>query len=424
MKVLHINHSDEVGGAARAAYRLHSSLRIIDVESRMRVIQATSRDWTIIGPKNKFDRLRSTSLAYAGALISKAASSSNRILHTPSLFSAISASEINSHSVDIVNLHWLGKETLSISQISRINKPLIWTLHDMWAFCGAEHVTEDDRWREGYSYTNRPAGESRFDINSWTWNRKKRTWKIPIHIVSPSRWLADCVRKSNLMADWPITVIPNPIDTYKWCPVEKTEARSLLQLPIEKKLILFGAIGGTGEKNKGFGHLEATLKILKNNQGIEDLELVILGERTPENPKNYGFPTHYLGHFHDDISLRLLFSAADAVVIPSRIENLPNMALEAHACGTPVVAFNIGGLPDIVSHRESGYLARPYDEKDLASGIEWVLSNKNITKIRDEARRIICKNFNYDIISNKYLCLYQDVVKLNSLRVRGIQCHE
>jgi glycosyltransferase involved in cell wall biosynthesis len=293
---------------------------------------------------------------------------------------------------DIVNLHWIGRllnnETVSIEEIGKLEKPLVWTLHDQWAFCGAEHYTSpplpgetassDERFADGYSPASRPAHESGPDLNRRTWLRKRRAWRRPIHVVCPSHWLADCARRSTLMGDWPITVIPNPIDLTVWAPCEQAQARALLGLPADPPLVLFGAMGGGADPRKGADLLLDALQRLRSQVAgtpLQQLELVVFGQSRPAEPPDLGFPIHYSGHLHDDISLRLLYVAADVFVISSRQDNLPNTGLEAHACGTPVVAFASGGLVDIVDPQITGALAEPFDPHSLAVAIRWVLED-------------------------------------------------
>ena len=289
---------------------------------------------------------------------------------------------------DLLHLHWLGDGTLSIEEIGRLPMARVWTLHDQWAFCGAEHYTSpplpgetdssDERFAEGYSPASRPDHETGPDLNRRTWLRKRRAWRKPIHIVCPSRWLADCARRSSLMGDWPIKVIPYPIDLNVWAPCDQAQARALLGLPARLPLVLFGAMGGSADPRKGADLLLEALQRLRSQvpgTPLEQLELVVFGQSRPPQPPDLGFPIHYSGHLHDDLSLRLLYAAADVFVIPSRQDNLPNTGLEAHACGTPVVAFATGGLVDIVDHHITGALAQPFDPLSLAAAMGWVLED-------------------------------------------------
>jgi glycosyltransferase involved in cell wall biosynthesis len=306
-------------------------------------------------------------------------------------------------------VHWINGEMMSISDIGQLIKPVVWTLHDMWAFCGAEHYTEDFRWRDGYTPNNRPSYEGGFDLNRWTLERKRKHWKRPMHIVTPSRWLAECAKQSVLMRDWPITVIPNAIDTNVWQPVEKTLARQLLHLPPDLPLLLFGAIGGTQDPRKGFDLLRAALNHLRGQ--LPGLELVVFGQLAPKEPVDMGFPVHYTGHLHDDVSLRLLYSAADVIVVPSRQEAFGQTASEAHACGTPAVAFDNSGLVDIVRHQQTGYLAKAFDAEDLAQGIQWVLADPaRHSELCTNARNDAVARFSCPVVSAQYMQVYNAAI--------------
>jgi len=377
-KILSINHSDINGGAARAAYRIHHALRGQGIDSQMLVNQASAGDWTVTGPVGKLNMAMAALCGPLGGQLTKTLKTGNPILHSPAIIPSGWPKRLNHSDADVIHLHWVAGEMMSIADIGRITKPIVWTLHDMWAFCGAEHYTEDTRWRDGYTANNRPIYESGFDLNRWTASRKLKYWKRSINAVAPSRWLADCARQSVLMRDWPISVVPNAIDTAVWQPVDKALTRQMLQLPPALPLLLFGAMGGGQDPRKGFDLLQAALKHLRAQSPtpLPDLELVVFGQLAPKDPPDIGFPVHYTGHLHDDVSLRLLYSAADALVIPSRQDNLPNTGVEAHACGTPVIAFDATGLPDIVSHHQTGYLAKAFDPIDLAAGIQWVLADR------------------------------------------------
>ena len=149
-------------------------------------------------------------------------------MHSPQIFSSpFWLKAINESDADIIHLHWFQNEMISVSDISKIKKPLVWTLHDMWGFCGAEHISYDRRWKEGYLKKNRPVGEGHFDLNRWTWIRKKKYWKDPINIITPSDWMKQNVKISYLMKKWPVYSIPNAIDMKIWKPVDKNLSRNI-----------------------------------------------------------------------------------------------------------------------------------------------------------------------------------------------------
>ena len=292
----------------------------------------------------------------------------------------------------------------------------------MWAFSGAEHYTEGHRYREGYSAANRPPHESGFDLDRWTWRRKQRHWRRPFQIVTPSRWLASCVEQSAMMGDWPVAVVPNPIDTEVWRPIDKRHARQLLNLPPDAPILLFGALGGDEDPRKGFDLLRDALQQLRgrsNGQELKGLELVVFGQLASSQETPLGFPVRHTGYLHDDEKLRLLYSAADAVAVPSRLEAFGQTASEAHACGTPVVAFNTGGLADIVVHRETGYLAKPFDVEDLAAGIEWVLRAKaSGPGLGIAARERACLLWDSPVVARQYAEVYAKL--LDAVRAKHL----
>ena len=408
MKIIHLNNADTSGGAARAAYRIHHSLLNSGLHSRMWVNVENSGDWTVSGPKDRWRKAFVQMRRHSVFPILKTMQTQNSILHSPAILHSSWSKIINQSDSDIAHLHWIGGEMASISDIGSIKKPVVWTLHDMWAFCGAEHVSWDERWREGYTRKNRPPSERGFDINRWTWNRKIKHWKHPFNIVAPSRWLAECVQDSVIMRDWPVTVIPNCIDTQIWQPVEKILARKLLGLPTETPLIAFGTYGANSEYHKGFDLL---VQALKHLSGLtEGTELVIFGQPEPKNPPKLGFPVNFMGHLYDDVSLRLLYSAVDILVVPSRKEAFGQTASEAQACGTPVAAFKIGGLSDIVKHKHTGYLAKPFDTEDLAEGIEWILSDRTSGRLGHTARERSLQKFSYEIVAAQYQAVYQNLL--------------
>jgi glycosyltransferase involved in cell wall biosynthesis len=379
----------------------------------MLVSEAWADDWTVQGPGTRIGRfaprLRNGLSQLCARVLNPGHAGLQSAAWVPSRWAAV----LNKSDADVVHLHWINNEMMSITDIGKLQKPVVWTLHDMWAFCGAEHYTQNLRWKEGYSRRNCPPSETGFDLNRWTWRRKVKHWRRPIQVVTPSVWLQKCVKESVLMRDWPVTVVPNTIDTNKWSPIERTLARRLLGLPSDARLLVFVAFGGANDQRKGFDLLANALPYL----GLELLgfELVVVGQMAPREPLDLGFPVRYLGHLHDDISLRLTYSAADGVVIPSRCENLPNIGLEANACGTPVIAFNVGGLPELVQQQKTGYLAKPFDLVDLATGIRWVIedSTRNAT-LGIAARKRAVEKWSYAVVASAYKAVYEKAVRRHS----------
>jgi glycosyltransferase involved in cell wall biosynthesis len=425
MMVLHVGASDLRGGASRAAYRIHRSIcehgNTFQVESRMRVIEKLSEDQTVEGGKStltnplmKALQPRLTVRHHYGIKFE----TSNTVHHSFGWPDTGLGEELNHHPSNIVHLHWvghlLGNNTLSVNEIGNIRQPVVWTLHDQWAFCGAEHYTLmppaiDERYIKGYRNDNRPHGESGQDRNRLVWEQKVRCWKRPFSIVCPSAWMAKCAKESLLMHDWPIQVIPYPVDVNKWAPIDQRLARRLLGLPDNKKLILLCA---DGDSRKGGDLLLKAMQQLKQRDTAieQSTELVLLGQ-VQKTSFNCAIPVRFAGRVSSDVELHLHYAAADVIVIPSRQDNLPLTGIESHACGTPAVGFRVGGLPDIITHHTTGAVAEPFDPESLASEIAWVLEDEHRrlqlgAAARAKAEQLWAPN----VIAAEYCKLYTKIV--------------
>jgi glycosyltransferase involved in cell wall biosynthesis len=222
--------------------------------------------------------------------------------------------------------------------------------------------------------------------------------------------MADCARESLLCKDWPIWRIHNPLNLDIWKPLPKNQARSLLNLPQDKRIVLFGAIGGERDTRKGADLLREALSALKA-VCEEDVYLVVFGQSEPETPVSFAYPMTYLGRFQDEISMVAVYNSADIMLVPSRQDNLPQTAVEAQACGIPVVAFDIGGLADIVENQVTGYLARPYDTADFARGIALLLEDQKLySQMTQAARQSVEQKFSAPLVAEEYAELYQQVL--------------
>lgn len=405
---MHLNYSDLNGGAARAAFRIYRSQQEFGIDSYLRVIQKQSDDWRVIGPQSRTERtinfLKPRLVNYLLSRITQ----QNKVIQSISLLPSNVLNEINQSQANVINLHWVCNEMLSISQISKIRIPVVWTLHDMWPFCGVDHYVNQDIYAGNFVELPLNGNFLKAFINRWTLNRKRVHWKNPIHLIAPSNWMAQSIQQSELMKHWPVTVIPNPIDLNLWKPINQNLAREIFGLPSNCRLILFAAAGGQSDLRKGYDLFKDATLSLANK--LKDFYILVLGQSAPRSINSDLANVRFMGHLSDDVSLALLYSAADAVVIPSRQDNLPNIGIEACACGVPVVAFNIGGLPDIVDHAKTGYLAEPYDVEDLANGLEWVLGDDDrLTQLKAYSRDRAINNWGYEQVAKKYLDLYKTI---------------
>lgn len=403
MKILHVSHSDLKGGAAIAAYRIHTSLLDKGSQSKLIVNFKYSKDNAVELAINKFEYIFLRTKQILSKIAIKALITKNPILHSISFFPSRLLNKINESDADIVHLHWVQHEMLSIIDISKIKKPIVWTLHDMWPFCGAEHISMDDRWKVGYKSVNRPKFEKGVDINRWVWLKKKKYWINPFNLIAPSMSHAEYIKKSALMHNWPLSIIPNPIDTDFWKPLNKEIVRKRLKIPLDIPSLLFTSMTyGKNSYNKGVDLFLNLLKMIPSNT---NLQIIVIGKSSERLKNKLNFPVYFFDYSKKTI-LRDLYNAADITLVPSRKESFGQIASESNACGTPVLAFKIGGLKDIVKHKKTGYLAKPFEIKDLVMGLNWILSKKLMKK---NIREGIVKKFSKNIIAKKYLKIYKTI---------------
>lgn len=413
MKILHVNTNDISGGAARAASRLQQGLHQIGVDSNMLVQNKEGDDNYIFGPASKSGKLYSKAKPFIDLLPLVFYRYKEKVPYSIQWLPNNLQSRLNSFNPGIVHLHWICGGFLSIQYLAKINVPLVWTLHDMWAFTGGCHYAgECERYKNKCGHCPKLGSQHERDISRWVWKQKNKAWKnLYLTVVTPSKWLAECAKKSSLFQNMHVEVIPNGLDLQRYHPMDHILVRNILNLPRDKKLIIFGAMGSTSDVRKGFQYLKPALQKLEGSYLMEQAEIIVFGSSEPEDSSDFGIKTHYFGHLYDDVSLALLYAASDVMIVPSIQEAFGQTASEAMACGTPVVAFDVTGLKDIVDHKENGYLARPFDPKDLARGITWVLENQSRHhELCQNARKKVECEFGLKKVAGEYKELYEDIL--------------
>lgn len=398
-----------------ATYRLHSGLRSIGVNSRMLVQTKKTDDVSVMGPDGKWKKIVAAVRPALDELRLRSYRQRKKLLFSSAWLPGDWLSRINQANPDILHMFWVNGGFLKIEHLQHVNRPIVWTLHDMWPFTGGCHYDDEcGAFRESCGQCPLLNSEQEQDLSRKVWSRKKASWSnVPMVIVATSHWLADMARASSLFRDQRIEVIPNGIDTGKYKPLDKAAARAAYNLPQDKRLILFSAVNAASDKRKGGQFLIPALQSLAANGWSDSAELVIIGASRPEIPLDLGLPVHYVGHLHDEISQVLLYSAADVVVAPSVQENLSNTVLEALACGIPVVAFDVGGMPDMIDHQSNGYLATPFQVDDLVNGIAWVLENDvRHGLLSKTARDIVLDRYDLPKIAKRYSELYESITLL------------
>ncbi len=422
MDILLLSDSDERGGAARGAHRLYRGLQGLGVNAQMLV-----RD-----PLIHEDALRDPRVLKHATWAAKASRRMGDFplmqypRRKPGLFSTqwfpngVGAA-ISAMNPDIVHLNWICNGYLSVEAIGQIRTPIVWTLRDMWAFTGGCHYSESC---EGYARhcgtcpSLRSVREE--DLSRWVWQRKARAWRnLNLTLVTPSHWLKDAAQKSSLFYDRPIEVIHHGLDLQQFRPQRSAKdrqmARQALGLPLDRQVILFGALNALDDARKGSQHLLKAIQYLTANGWGDRIQFVVFGASSSEMLQDSGCPVTNLGSIQDDRYLASLYSVADVMVVPSEQEAFGHTACEALASGTPVVAFDATGPRDIVDHQRNGYLAQPYLANDLARGIAWVLEDSDrLARLRVEARLKAEQSFDGMRQAERYVRLFEEVLSQTS----------
>ncbi|NJL86869.1 MAG: glycosyltransferase [Leptolyngbyaceae cyanobacterium SM1_1_3] len=409
MKALILSTSDIEGGAARATYRLHQGLQSIGMTSQMLVRAKVGRDRCVRAEKSVLTKLG----PQMNGLPLRRYPKRNRMISAQWFPDAI-AKQVNQISPDIVNLHWVCNGFVKIETLAQLKRPLVWTLQDMWPMTGGCHYSEDcDRYQKSCGSCPQLGSDRQHDLSRKIWQRKRKAWQgIDLTIVTPSQWMADCVKASSLLGDRRVEVIPFCLDTQTYRPFDQSFARDALGLPQDKQIILFGALAATIDQRKGFHLLVPALKALGEKGWQDRVELAVFGSSQPDQPIDLGFKANYLGSFQDDLSLALVYSAADVMIVPSLQESFGQTTSEALACGTPVVAFDATGPKDIVDHQLNGYLVKPYEVQDLTQGISWILEDaERLCQLKLRAREKAEQAFALEIQANQYLQLFEALLQ-------------
>jgi glycosyltransferase involved in cell wall biosynthesis len=411
MRILQLSTFDLRFGASIAARRLHEALLAEGNESDLLVSEVQS------------DSPR-TYPAYVG-FGKVQAKARHRIDHLPVKFygpiAPFSANWLSSPinrtiaelDPHLVHMHWCQTNFMPTSNLSRLDYPLVWTFHDMWAFTGGCHYTDGcEHYLQECGRCPVLRSTNGGDLSHWLWRQKRNAYRRlskSLQVVCPSNWMADLARHAPLLEGVPVHVIPNPIPVNTFRPIDKKTARRLLGLPEKGHLLLMGA-ASTGDRRKGFDLLDAALQNYATQPDTEPLGLVTLGTRNiSKAAKTKGLTMWNIGFLQDEVSLCALYNSVDAVALPSREENLSNTLAEALCCGIPCLAFAIGGNGDLIQHQVNGYLAKPGDTTDMAAGLTWLLRN-----IGPEKRATIAESahakLSYEVLVPEFLKVYRSAL--------------
>jgi glycosyltransferase involved in cell wall biosynthesis len=422
MKILQVSTYDISGGAARATYRLHKGLREMGHDCRMLVRHKDSRDDAVVAMDAKERPENPNEDFFLSAIIQPYYINSNQTELSNTLFSlpypGFDLSELPmAQSADIINLHWVAQyqSVVTLRKLFSLGKPVVWTLHDQWAFTGGCHYSAGCEKYQKDCVECPQLGDDPFNLPAAVLKDKLELFKnADLTIVTPSHWMASCARKSRLFEGLRIEVIPNSLETTIYTPLPKPQAREEIGISPQAITMLFGAIDGS-EKRKGFFELVNAIKFCLNEDVFQQLlhddkiRLACFGKPSPEL-ESIGIPVVPLGHLDSDEKIRSAYSAADIFLLPSLEDNLPNTILESMSCGTPVVAFDVGGLPDMVIGGITGQLVPLSDARKMGETIIDLIRKPDLRKsMGEEGRKRAENEYALSVQAGRYSDLYHEL---------------
>lgn len=412
MKVVILNTSEHTGGAAVAANRLLKALRKQGVEATMLVRDKSSQDPNVHSINRTWFQQKVNLLRFLWErlVIFLCNRFSRSTLFQVSI--ANTGTDLSQHplvqAADVIHLHWINQGFLSLHDLQKLvalDKPIVWTMHDMWPCTGICHHARDceqfQQQCEGCFYLQ----STHLDLSTKVFRTKSQLYRTaPMTFVGCSQWLTDRAHQSRLVIGKQVLSIPNPIDLQRFKPMERKAMRERWKLPLDKKLILFGALNVTNER-KGLAYLIKALHILQPDH----IALVVFGQVKSQVAERIPVAIHSLGYVSDEEKVATIYNAVDLFVTSSLEENLPNTIMESMACGTPCVGFRTGGIPEMIDHLSNGYVANYQDSADLARGIEWVLNHPEPAKLRETCIQKVKEHYSEEVIAGKYLSLYEQI---------------
>ena len=399
IKVLHIVGGSLTNGAAKGANILHQALSKLNIDSQLLNDSPPKIDDTyknIIFINNTFFKKIINNIFVFLEKILKSI-----FLHTPREtftlgFFGFDITKLKEYkNADIIHIHWLNQGFIKLGSLSKINKPLVWTMRDMWSFTGGSHYTMDfEKYEKSY-------------ISKIIKNFKKKNYNKNFHFIAVSDWLRNKAQKSSTLKEYDIKRIYNNINTNDFDIITKKHAKSFLKISTKKKIILYGA-QNPQSKRKGWSIFIRTLKKLDNTKYF----LLIFGNFwSQESLDKIGIEYKSLGFINDKKILNNTYSSADLFVASSIEDAWPKTFAEAMYCGTPVVCFDNTSISEIVDHKVNGYIVKNFDADLLKKGIEWLSREIMKNSFNKNSSRIKISNFSGDVIAKKYIKFYEKILK-------------
>ena len=414
MKILLMSYNDIQGGANIASFRLFKALNKYKLNTEIYCCNKKSKNKKVITYDDltfKFFKLVKAKFHNIINRFYRYFSSPNNTnpLISLNIMPSNWSNKINKNNYDLVNFHWIGNETISLNDIAKIKKKIIFTLHDCWAFQSIEHYPTKNIGK--YLINNKNLELNLFE--NIFFSKKLKIFKN-INVVTPSNWMANLAKNSKILKNSKIEVIPNPVNTKIFKLLNKKKCKKFFNLK-EKKIILFGSAAPLYNPAKNFECVINIVNNLKKQNKFKDCQLVIYGAYDEEILSKIKFNYKHVGFINDERKLAKLNNCADVFLQPSKIDNLPQTAIESIACGTPVVSFNIGGMKDIVDNNKNGFLVKPFNEKDYLNKVIKLLNldSKKKREIKKYCYSKALRLWSQKVVGLKYKNFYKKVINEN-----------
>jgi len=421
MKVLLVGKSADTGGAAIASYRLMEILRERGVDIKMLVQEGEKGKEAVYSTTRTVIKKQINFLRFVWERLLFLRHEKSREIRF--LFSLANTGERLSRNhlvreADILHLQWVNGGFLSrksIRKLLSLGKPVVWTFHDMWPMTGGCHhaLTCDHYMQEcgDCIYLKHPRKK---DLSHRLWKRKKRMYlDRSFTVITPSKWMAERVKESSLLGHMEVHTIHNPVDQTRFRPADRQQACRNLGLDPSRRYILFGA---ASVKNlyKGFTYFQEAVRLLSGDPDMsEGVEILIFGKARGDVSGMFPLKTHVVDYVHSEHTMVDLYNAAHLYALSSLQDNFPSTVMESMLCGTPVAGFRTGGIPEMITHLEDGYLAEFKSAGDLAEGIKWILSYNPYPELSRKVRSAAVRRFSMERSAEKHVELYRKLIDRN-----------
>lgn len=405
MKVLHINTALG-GGAGIAAFRHNEAMRLSGIDSKLLTLDICDKDGcvTYFIPQKQRNKKLLFLIHKVTRLIVKPVA-----WHWATFdFELSNIKEVE--EADVIYIHWVNDflSYKAIDYLLKTKRRVVWYMHDMWPITGGCHYSFDCKGYETGCF-HCPQMKALNFLASQQLRRKIKEWSghDNFYLSAPSNWLCDCIKRSALFKENKVVCCPNVINTSVFKPQDKTEVREKLGLPIDKKLILFSAMG-VKNPYKGTEYLIDALCQIND----ENCEFIVLGRATKDDfPLSIRDKVHAIGFVSGQEKMVELYNTADLLVITSMADNFPNVVIEAMACGIPAVGFATGGIKDQIKHQWNGYIVPPRDVDGIARGIDWVLNVSDYQQLSKNACSYVRDNCSYELVLKNHKELLNVIIQ-------------